>query len=90
MKNVILWAFLVSGAAWAAPVYKWVDAGGKVHYSDTPPPAGASLKQKAQPLKGGLVSSISTPNGASAPDGKQASIPASATAPAPIARNGAK
>ncbi len=30
--------------AWAQ-LYKWVDAGGKVHYSDKPPPANAKKEQ---------------------------------------------
>lgn len=38
----ILLAVLCAAAAPAhADVYRWVDANGKVHYSDTPPPEGA-------------------------------------------------
>ncbi len=37
-------AFLASGA-WAQ-VYRWIDPEGKVHYSQTPPPAGARNVQK--------------------------------------------
>lgn len=88
MKRVVLWGLLFSGAVVAAPVYKWVDANGKVHYSDSPPVAGA--KQKTLPFKGGLISSISGSDRASSPDSGQGSVPAPVTASAPPARGGAK
>lgn len=46
-----LWlAALLCGAAWAqAPVYRWVDAGGQVHYGDQPPPTATLVKPAAPP-----------------------------------------
>ncbi len=40
--------FALLGAAWAQPMYRWVDKEGRVHYSQQPPPADAanSLEQK--------------------------------------------
>ncbi len=39
---------LLATAAAQAQLYKWSDAGGKIHYSDTPPPASAhKVEQKA-------------------------------------------
>lgn len=52
-------AILLATATVAAQVYKWVDKDGKVQYTDTPPPPGAT---KAEPKK------VDTPAGpASAP-----------------------
>ena len=41
-------AILLATATVAAQVYKWVDKDGKVQYTDTPPPPGAT---KAEPKK---------------------------------------
>ncbi|MBL8524734.1 MAG: DUF4124 domain-containing protein [Betaproteobacteria bacterium] len=41
-------AILLATATVAAQVYKWVDKDGKIQYSDTPPPPGAT---KAEPKK---------------------------------------
>lgn len=38
---LILAALLLTITAQAASIYKWTDARGRVHYSDTPPPRGA-------------------------------------------------
>ena len=46
-------AILLATATVAAQVYKWVDKDGKVQYTDTPPPPGAT---KAEPKK------VDTPN----------------------------
>ena len=44
MKNAIVFAIFAAACAGVhAEVYRWVDAQGKVHYSDEPPPA--SIKQ---------------------------------------------
>lgn len=43
----LLLSMLLAGVAVAGQIYKWKDAEGKIHYSDTPPPADA----KATPLK---------------------------------------
>lgn len=42
-------ALLLSAGAASAQMYKWVDANGKTHFTDTPPPASA----KPAPLKSG-------------------------------------
>lgn len=49
MNQRILLAVLLSGALLAqAETYKWVDADGKVHYSDQPPPPSARKSQRKQ------------------------------------------
>jgi hypothetical protein len=40
-------------------LHKWVDADGKTHYSDAPPPSGIKAKNTA--VSGGSVSVISAP-----------------------------
>jgi glutaredoxin len=45
-------ALLLSAGSASAQMYKWVDAAGKTHFSDTPPPANA----KTAPIKGGAPS----------------------------------
>jgi glutaredoxin len=46
--NFRIWPFLLLVAATAAhaETYRWVDAEGKVHYSDQPPPANARQVEK--------------------------------------------
>ena len=53
MKSWILFAFfaLVCGAA-AADLYRWVDADGKVQYSDQPPPANIKQVEKMKAAGG--------------------------------------
>jgi hypothetical protein len=75
---------LLSGAVCAAPLFKWVDANGQVHYSDTLPPAGATTKSKPAPIKDMPVSVISSP----APASIAASTPAVAPEPAGKTENG--
>ena len=43
MKKLALFVLCLSLAttAWAAEMYRWVDKDGKVHYTDSPPPASA-------------------------------------------------
>ncbi len=43
---MILLPFLLAGIVSAAEMYRWVDANGKVHYTDTPPPLTAKNVQK--------------------------------------------
>ena len=43
---LILLPFLLAGIVSAAEMYRWVDANGKVHYTDTPPPLTAKNVQK--------------------------------------------
>ncbi|HEY0064100.1 MAG TPA: glutaredoxin family protein [Telluria sp.] len=47
-------ALLLCMGAASAQMYKWVDAGGKTHYTDTPPPATA----KTAPIKAGAGGNI--------------------------------
>lgn len=39
--SILLIALSLGAVSAQADVYRWVDADGKVHYSDTPPPEGA-------------------------------------------------
>jgi hypothetical protein len=46
MKRAVLFALAVVLTSTAsAEMYRWVDAQGQVHYSDTPPPAGAKSEK---------------------------------------------
>lgn len=47
-KSSLGLALLLCAGAASAQMYKWVDANGKTHFTDTPPPASA----KAAPIKG--------------------------------------
>ncbi|WP_348944922.1 DUF4124 domain-containing protein [Chitinibacter sp. FCG-7] len=64
-----------------AQVYKWVDANGRVIYSDQPPPAGVA-KAKTVNVKDTAVTSVAAPKKADA-SAVQASAPQTASAPAP-------
>ncbi len=44
-KHTLALALLLCSAAASAQVYKWVDASGKTHYTDKPPPASAKQSQ---------------------------------------------
>lgn len=44
MRLLVLGSMLVFTAVASAQMYRWVDGDGKVHYSNTPPPAGAKAK----------------------------------------------
>lgn len=54
-KNHVYWILLTllliafAATACGGTVYKWQDAAGNVHYTDTPPPAGATLLSKPTP-----------------------------------------
>lgn len=43
-KCLILLFALTAGAAHAAPAWRWVDANGQVHYSDTPVPGAKQIE----------------------------------------------
>ena len=43
MRLVLLAWLLLAGTATASDVYKWKDADGGLHFTDTPPPPGATL-----------------------------------------------
>ena len=45
---LILLPFLLAEIASAAEMYRWVDADGKVHYTDTRPPTTAKSAQKKE------------------------------------------
>jgi hypothetical protein len=49
--NLLLLASLLAFPA-SAGVYKWTDAQGRVHYSDSPPPAVQSTQLKLQSFTG--------------------------------------
>lgn len=44
MKNYLFILLMLSSASAVAELNKWVDANGKVHYSDQPPPANVKAK----------------------------------------------
>ncbi len=44
MKKLLLILLMLGGTNAFAGLSKWVDAGGKVHYSDQPPPANVEAK----------------------------------------------
>lgn len=69
MKTIVLFALLLTGFA-QAEIYKWKDAGGKMHYSDQPPNGG---KAKVLQTKDLPVSSVS-------PQRREASTAASTVA----------
>jgi glutaredoxin len=46
MRVLIAFGLLAVALTAQAQLYRWTDAGGKVHYTDTPPPAGAKNVEK--------------------------------------------
>lgn len=56
-----LLVILMTGVAMAGQVYKWKDAEGRVHYSDTPPPAGGRITQLPMNASEQPVSAVATP-----------------------------
>lgn len=60
MKWVLL-SMLMAGVAAAGQVYKWKDADGRVHYSDTPPPVGGKVTQMPMHASEQPVSAVATP-----------------------------
>ncbi len=71
---LIVFAFVVPGVQ-ASTVYQWKDAQGGMHFTDTPPPAGAVLIKGPKPKPG------STPPPAPVPAAVVAPEPAPAQAP---------
>src|SRR5512144_353543 len=74
-SRTLLVAMLVPLSAFAGQMYKWVDADGKVFYSDQPPPGTGVKQQKtiAQPRTApppAPADAATTP----AADGKQAAV----------------
>lgn len=56
----LLIGLLAAGAAPAAELYRWVDAEGKVHYTDTPPPPSAKSGEEKR-LTPSVIQSTQTP-----------------------------
>jgi glutaredoxin len=54
MRTVVVAGIVLAAGTALAQQYRWVDDQGKVHYSDTPPPASAKSSQKKN-LKGNAV-----------------------------------
>ena len=78
---IVLALLLVAPLAAAQQIYKWTDAKGTVHYSQSAPPEGTRFQQVK--LAGG-VESADAP--AAQPNTESASVPADAPAPAaPVA-----
>jgi len=69
---------LASLSAAASNVYKWKDASGQMHYSQTPPPAGAVSVQPQAQVQPGVTLTAPPAAPAEAP-----AKPADAKAPAP-------
>ncbi len=49
MRSPLILALLIAGAAQAQQLYRWIDEKGRVHVTDTPPPASARNVQKKNP-----------------------------------------
>lgn len=47
--------FLLASASASAQMYRWVDQGGKVHYTDTPPPPAAAKSVEQKKLGGSVI-----------------------------------
>ncbi len=53
-------AFMLVAAAAYAQLYRWIDQNGKVHYSDTPPPASARNVERKK-LSGSVIDTSQMP-----------------------------
>jgi hypothetical protein len=53
MRILIAFSLLVFALTAQAQLYRWTDENGKVHYTDTPPPADAKNVQKKAPARPG-------------------------------------
>ena len=76
-KCLILLFALSAGAVHAAPAWRWVDANGQVHYSDTPVPGAKQIE-----LSGAQGFGSSTTTQQSAPSKSPGQAPAKSTGPA--------
>ena len=78
---IVVALLLVAPLAVAQQIYKWTDAKGTVHYSQSAPPEGTRFQQVK--LSGGVESPANTP--AAQPGAETTPAPANAPAPAPVA-----
>lgn len=67
MKNYLFILLMLSSASAVAELNKWVDANGKVHYSDQPPPANVKAKTLRSASDTAGSASTSSVTAASAP-----------------------
>lgn len=58
--RLVVWSLLAISLGVQAQTYRWVDQNGRVHYTDTPPPASA-VKSEEKNLKGNVASSGDLP-----------------------------
>lgn len=65
MRLLVLGSMLVFTAVASAQMYRWVDKDGRVHYTNTPPPAGVKSRTLATPA---TPSAPSAAAGEGAPD----------------------
>jgi hypothetical protein len=75
-KCLILFFALIAGAVHAAPAWRWVDANGQVHYSDTPVPGATQIELS------GAQGFGSTTRQQSAPSKSPGQAPGKSTGPA--------
>lgn len=78
---IVVALLLLAPLAVAQQIYKWTDAKGTVHYSQSAPPEGTRFQQVK--LTGGVESPANTP--AAQPSAEAASTPTNTPAPAPVA-----
>lgn len=69
MKKILLTFLLLASASASAALIKWVDAEGKVHYSDQPPPPNVKAEKLRLPSAAETPGSASGVAAASAPAG---------------------
>ena len=69
MKRILLISLMLASANAFAALSKWVDANGKVHYSDEPPPANVKSETLRVPSAPALVgaSGVAAASGPAAP-----------------------
>jgi hypothetical protein len=65
MRLLVLGSILLYAAVASAQLYRWVDRDGRVHYTNTPPPAGVKSRTLAAPASAPVAPAT---NGESAPD----------------------
>ena len=65
MRLLVLGSMLLYTAVASAQLYRWVDRDGRVHYSNTPPPAGVKSRTLAAPASAPVPPAT---NGEGAPD----------------------